>query len=94
MKKYKAGQTIYIVQRDWDPATWLDTDTYSVSSYVIQEKNPYKEGQILDFRMPRKLLNRILSRLVPRIKDFKICTSRRKALSLKKTMELSLHNGR
>lgn len=91
MKKYRAGQTIYVVHRDRDTYSRILQNTYRIDKFFLQEKDPYVAGQVMDFRLPRGDLSVIQNMITHGIKMI-ITTSRRKAISHKKRLELLLRN--
>lgn len=69
----KAGQTVYFVWQDWG-MYYHEAGPYKLRKFLIVEKNPYKGGQCLDFRLPKSYFRKAIS---SGLKSFK---SRRKAI--------------
>ena len=69
----KAGQTVYFVWRDSD-MYYHYAGEYKLRKFFIIEKDPYKLGQCLDFRLPKSYFRKALS------SGLKPFTSRRKAI--------------
>ena len=69
----KAGQTVYFVWQ-YSDMYYHESGPYKLRKFFIIEKDPYKLGQCLDFRLPKSYFRKALS------SGLKPFTSRRKAI--------------